>query len=254
MPPQPTGRYGLLRIPAPGATRVSVRYASLANRDQFDPTGWPSVALTPSTPYPGWWELDVDAQALADGAYEYEFLLDSNPDNPVSDPYADSVTRFGGYRGLLHVAGGTRVKPPFRWDPDVEAGAGLAQNNNIVVYEMPLKWMSRATDNPLVGLGTFEEVVFERLDSLQNLGINCIELLPIQDTSQTLDWGYGTRFYFAPDYDMGSPVDAKFFIKSCHERGIRVMPRCGYGILLTHLSARPAGQRVVHGPGGRQRP
>ena len=258
MPPQPTGRYGLLRIPVPGATLVSVRYSSLANRDQFDPTEWPSVALTPSTPYPGWWEFDVDAQALADGAYEYEFLLDSNPHNPVSDPYADSVTRFGGYRGLFHVAGGTRVKPPFRWNPDVEAGTGLAQNNKIVVYEMPLKWMSRATDNPLVDLGTFEEVVFERLDSLQNLGINCIELLPIQDTSQTLDWGYGTRFYFAPDYDMGTPVDAKFFIKSCHERGIRVIldvvmaffsPTCPLGPLASAWFMAPVGDKNRNGWG-----
>src|SRR5581483_5496182 len=37
------------------------------------------------------------------------------------------------------------------------------------------------------------------------------------------NWGYGTRFFFAPDLDMGSPVDLKFFIKQCHRRGIRVI-------------------------------
>ena len=258
MSPQPTGRYGLMRIPAPGASGVSVRYASLLNRDQFNPPAWPTVALTPSAAYPGWWEFDVDAQVLADGSYEYEFLLNQDSTNPISDPYADAITRFGGYRGLFHVAGGKRVDPTFRWDPGVESGGGLAQNNEIVVYEMPLKWMSSATDNALVDLGTFEEVVFEHLDSLKALGINCIELLPIEDTSQTLDWGYGTRFYFAPDYDMGSPVDAKFFIKSCHERGMRVIldvvmaffsPTCPLAALASAWFMSPPGDKGRNGWG-----
>ena len=258
MPPQPTGRYGLIRIPAPRATTVSIRYAALADRDQFNPPAWPSAALTPSAGYAGWWEFDVDAQALADGTYEYEFILDSASASAVSDPYADAITRFGGYRGLFQVAGGRRIERPFRWDAGVEAGSGLAPNNKIVIYEMPLKWMSSASDNPLVDLGTFDEVIFEHLDSLQALGINCIELLPIQDTSQTLDWGYGTRFYFAPDYDMGSPVDAKFFIESCHKRGIRVIldvvmaffsPTCPLASLAGNWFMAPAGDKDRNGWG-----
>ena len=36
-------------------------------------------------------------------------------------------------------------------------GQKLANNNQIVIYEMPLKWMSSdATENPLVELGTFD--------------------------------------------------------------------------------------------------
>ena len=89
---------------------------------------------------------------------------------------------------------------------------------------MPVKWMSSDPDeNPLVELGTLERVIFEQFDRLAELGINCIELLPIEDTSQTLDWGYGTRFFFAPDYDLGSPIDTRFFVKVCHQRGIRVL-------------------------------
>ena len=77
-------------------------------------------------------------------------------------------------------------------------------------------------EEPLVELGTFDKVIFEHLDDLAGMGINCIELLPIEDSPQTLNWGYGTRFFFAPDYDIGTPVDAKFFVKQCHLRGIRV--------------------------------
>jgi Alpha amylase, catalytic domain len=223
MPPQPTGRYGLLRIPAPGANRVDIRFSLLTNRDVFDPTRWASLALAASPLYPGWWEFDLDAQRLPDGDYEYEFILNGATNTPIPDPYADRLTRFGGYRGIFTITLGARATRAFRWDPAVEAGNALAQNNAIVIYEMPLKWMTSALDNSLVDLGTFEEVVFEHLDQLQSLNVNCIEVLPIQDTSQTLDWGYGTRFYFAPDFDMGSSVDARFFIKSCHARGIRVV-------------------------------
>src|SRR5581483_5510594 len=73
-----------------------------------------------------------------------------------------------------------------------------------------------------IDLGTFDSALFERLDGLTELGINAIEFLPIQDSPDTLNWGYGTRFFFAPDFDMGTPVDLKFFIKQCHRRGIRV--------------------------------
>src|SRR5262249_31206370 len=44
-----------------------------------------------------------------------------------------------------------------------------------------------------------------------------------QDSPDTLNWGYGTRFFFAPDYDMGAAFDLKLFIKRCHQRGISVI-------------------------------
>jgi glycosidase len=221
--PYPSGLYGLLSIPASSASHVAIRFAPLGNRDEFDPVGWPVVPLVADAGNPGWWEVDLDAEGLSDGAYEYEFVLDGDALHPVADPYADEITRFGGYRGVFHIAGGKRVQRAFRWDDPVEAGGSFPQNNRIAIYEMPLKWMTSAVDNPLVDLGTFEEAVFEHLDALASMGVNCIELLPIEDSPQTLDWGYGTRFFYAPDIDMGGPVDAKFFIKSCHARGIRVL-------------------------------
>src|SRR5205807_9429745 len=77
MAAQPTGRPGVMRIPAPSATRVAVRFAPLAQRDTCAPQTWPVLDLTRSAPaFPGWWEIDLDALGLADGPYEYEFVLD----------------------------------------------------------------------------------------------------------------------------------------------------------------------------------
>ena len=218
--PHPTDHPGLLRIPGPDVTHVSLRLSLLSARDHFNPDSWPQHPLTGNPSFPGWFEIDIDQIGLADGEYEYEFVADGNP---VADPYAEALTRFAGYRGLLTITGGKRLGKPFGWDDEFQPGVNLPNNNQIVIYEMPIKWMaSDPSENPLVELGTFDKVIYEHLDQLIGLGVNCIELLPIEDTPQTLNWGYGTRFFFAPDYDLGTPVDAKFFVKYCHQRGVRV--------------------------------
>src|SRR5207248_8068066 len=40
---------------------------------------------------------------------------------------------------------------------------------------------------------------------LKELGINCLELLPIADSFADRSWGYATSNYFAPDFDLGRP-------------------------------------------------
>lgn len=193
----------------------------------------------PSPAVAGHFEIDVDTLGLADGAYEYEFLVDTpgQPARRVPDPYAEELTRFGGYRGVFHIIGGKRIRHPFSWDDEFLTGGSLPNNNALVIYELPLRWMSAAPDDDdyrQVALGTFDSALFERLDDLASLGINAIEFLPIQDSPDTLNWGYGSRFFFAPDLDMGSPVDLKFFIKQCHRRGIRVI----LDVVMNHSTAK----------------
>jgi len=240
MQPHPTDHLGLLRVPGPALSALSLRFAPLSDRDEFNPSAWRMHPLTPSGTFIGWWEVDLDLLALGDGDYEYEFVV--NGTTAVADPYAEDITRFGGYRGIFTIAGGERVRRPFRWDGEMPTGVTLPQNNQIVIHEMPIKWMAcdPSENAPLAELGTFDKVIFEHLDDLASIGVNCIELLPVEDSPQTLNWGYGTRFFFAPDYDVGSLVDAKFFIKSCHQRGIRVLldvvmnmfaPQCPLAVL-----------------------
>jgi len=166
MAAQPTGRPGLVRIPAPNATKVEVRFAPLAQRDKFAPHTWPVQALTRSAPaFPGWWEIDLDVLGLADGPYEYEFVLDDGTGRPIADPFADEITRFGGYRGVLRMSGGERVEQSFRWDDEFTPGKRLPQNNEMVIYEMPVRWMASdpqenpvATAGPLVDRPTYDPI------------------------------------------------------------------------------------------------
>lgn len=211
---------GVIGVPVTGASSVVMRYARVHERDPFDPAGWRSVALQ-AAPGGVRYEVDVNRMNLPDGAYEYEFVLDGA--RTAADPYAEELVRFGGYRGVFHIAGGRMARPQFSWAGELAPGQKLPNNNQIVIYELPLRWTGDSPDHARqIGLGDFDRLLFARLNHLAELGINTIELLPIQDSPDTLNWGYGSRFFFAPDFDLGRPVEVKSFIKRCHQLGIRV--------------------------------
>jgi 1,4-alpha-glucan branching enzyme len=65
--------------------------------------------------------------------------------------------------------------------------------------------------------------VQERLDYLQQLGVNAIELMPICEFDGNYNWGYSPNHYFAPDRAYGSETQIKTFIDECHKRGMAVI-------------------------------
>jgi hypothetical protein len=79
-------------------------------------------------------------------------------------------------------AGGERLLPPFCWDNELPAGGRLPNNNEIVIYELPIRWVDPGGGYARqVGLGTFDKAIFEHLDqTFAALPVNCIELLPVQ--------------------------------------------------------------------------
>ena len=86
--------------------------------------------------------------------------------------------------------------------------------NNLVIYEL---WVYDYTPKRnLIG-------VQERLDYLQQLGVNAIELMPICEFDGNYNWGYSPNHYFAPDRAYGSETQIKTFIDECHKRGMAVI-------------------------------
>ena len=165
--------------------RLSCDHASRVCR--FDPKAWRKEELKPSMEQQGFFEIDLAQLHLADGEYEYEFVLDGRENHPVADPYAEEITKFGGYRGVFRIADGKRWRLPFSWDDEFPSGVTLPNNHELVIYEMPMRWMESAPEQiRQVGLGTFEKATFMRLDELKELGINAIELLPVQDSPDSL--------------------------------------------------------------------
>lgn len=86
--------------------------------------------------------------------------------------------------------------------------------NNLVVYEMWLYDFSPARNL---------KSAIDRLDYLENLGVNAIELMPISEFDGNMSWGYNPNHFFASDKAYGSEKDYKTFIDECHKRGIAVL-------------------------------
>jgi len=100
-----------------------------------------------------------------------------------------------------------------------------------IIYELPIKAFY---DSNADGFGDFNGLT-ENLDYLQDLGINCIWLLPFYE-SPLRDDGYDISDYYVVHHNYGTVADFKAFMKAAHKRGIRVLA----DLVLNHTSDRHA--------------
>lgn len=104
-------------------------------------------------------------------------------------------------------------KPQFEWS-DATLNFKRPNKNNLVIYEL---WVYDYTE------GRTLKGLMKRLDYIQNLGVNAIELMPICEFDGNYNWGYSPNHYFAPDRAYGSETMYKTFIDECHKRGMAVI-------------------------------
>ena len=104
-------------------------------------------------------------------------------------------------------------KEPFKWS-DATLNFKNPDRNNLVIYELWVHDFSPARS--IKG-------VINRLDYLQNLGVNVIELMPICEFDGNISWGYNPHHYFAPDKAYGTPEDYKTLVDEAHKRGMAVI-------------------------------
>jgi maltose alpha-D-glucosyltransferase/alpha-amylase len=96
-----------------------------------------------------------------------------------------------------------------------------------IFYELHVKAYSDEDGN---GLGDFPGLV-RRLDHLQDLGIDCVWLLPMYP-SPFRDDGYDISDYCAVHPQYGSLEDFRAFLRAAHERGLKVITE----LVLNHTS------------------
>ncbi len=66
------------------------------------------------------------------------------------------------------------------------------------------------------------QTLIDTLNYLQRLGINAIELMPVNEFEGNESWGYNPSFHMALDKYYGTPEKFKAFVDECHARGIAV--------------------------------
>jgi maltose alpha-D-glucosyltransferase/alpha-amylase len=87
-----------------------------------------------------------------------------------------------------------------------------------IIYELHVKTFFDSNEN---GYGDFPGLT-QKLDYLQDLGINCIWLLPFY-RSPMKDDGYDIAYYEEIASEYGTMKDFQSFVKEAHRRGIKVL-------------------------------
>ena len=104
-------------------------------------------------------------------------------------------------------------KPEFEWS-DATLNFKRPDKNNLVIYEA---WIYDHTPTRDI------QGMIDRMFYYEDLGVNAIELMPVQEFDGNLNWGYSPNHYFALDKAYGTPEQFKTFIDECHKRGIAVI-------------------------------
>jgi maltooligosyltrehalose trehalohydrolase len=149
----------------------------------------------------GWWRLDVPS---AGPGTDYAFLL---PDSETALPDPRSAWQPAGVHGPSRVYD----HGAFAWSDDAWTGRQLAGS---VLYEVHI-----GTFTPD---GTFDAAI-ERLDHLADLGVDLVELLPVNAVNGPYNWGYDGVCWYAPHEPYGGPDGLKRFVDACHGKGLGVV-------------------------------
>lgn len=152
----------------------------------------------------------IDGQIKIADPYT-EKILDPWNDQYISDdtypnlkPYPESKTE--GIVSVLQTA-----QQEYNWQvTDFE----MPEKEKMVIYELLIRDFTE--DH------TYASVT-DRLDYLEDLNINVLELLPVNEFEGNSSWGYNPSFYFAPDKYYGPKNELKKLIDECHKRGIAVV-------------------------------
>lgn len=156
----------------------------------------------------GMWTTEM---TLPPAEYGYQFLIDKGTPSEVviADPYSKQLRWVEGQPEPHSII--TVGKAPYIWnDGDFQ----IKPLNELILYELHVGDFSPE--------GTFRGVT-QKLDYIRDLGVNAIELMPIQEFPGDRSWGYNPAYFFAPESSYGSADDLRELIDQAHQRGIGVI-------------------------------
>lgn len=187
------------------------------------------------------WDLDLDYQMnitpngevywftlenlTAGEEYAFQYYVDG--ERSVADPYADKILDPwndqyiddvtypdlkpypDGGEGIVSVF--QTAQTPYTWTVE---NFDRPDKGNLIVYELHIRDFIAAHDY---------QTMIDTIGYLKNLGINAIELMPINEFEGNSSWGYNPSFYFAVDKYYGTKDKLKEFIDVCHQNDIAVI-------------------------------
>lgn len=129
---------------------------------------------------------------------------------------------------------GRIIREDYDWEGDRPLGTPM---RDLIIYELHVRGFTRDKSSGVKRGGTFAGLV-EKIPHLKELGVNCVELMPIFESDEIIPmlpgecnyWGYNTSNYFSPKSGysalgaMGLAADEmKNMVKQLHKAGIEVI-------------------------------
>jgi glycosidase len=209
-----SGTSVIFNLYAPNKTSVSVI-------GEFN--NWQPTTMNETPDGTRWW-VQVDNITPAT-EYAYQYLIDGTL--KVADPYTQEILDPANdkyipatvYPNLkAYPAGQSGIVSTFQASPTpytwkVTNFTRPAQKN-LVVYELLVR--------DFVATHSYQTLV-DTLNYISNLGVNAIELLPVNEFEGNDSWGYNSNYMFALDKYYGTKNMYKAFIDACHAKGIAVI-------------------------------
>jgi len=214
-----SSRSGMGALPYAGgvAFRVWAPFASAVSvAGSFN--GWSTQSAPLASEGNGYWSVDVPGAQVND---QYKFVI-RNPNLPdplwKNDPYARSMTN--------SVGNGIVADPDYVWQ---STGYSTPPWNELVIYELHVGSFQFDPASPN-RRGNFDTVI-GKLDYLQDLGVNAIQVMAADEFPGDISWGYNPSFIFAIEESYGGPNGFRRLVDAAHVRGIAVI----FDVVYNHL-------------------
>ncbi len=159
------------------------------------------------------------------------YNISSGKRTPMFDSengFKNAVVRLDPGEKYYLVADGRKIPDPAsRFQPD-----GIYGPSEIVQLKAPRvkRWKTYDLKNSVieeVHIGTFSkegtyESAARMIREIIDVGVNSVELMPLNQTYGTRNWGYDGVFLYAPNYTYGRPEQLQAFIDLLHENDVNV--------------------------------
>ena len=161
-----------------------------------------------------WWSEII----LPNGTYEYIYEFENGL--TINDPWG----RDYGFKGTKFTVGAEGLTADdYVWKNKNFVRPNL---NELVLYELSLMEYAGGYFNKPANQINFKDLI-KILPHFDSLGVNAIELMPINDWGGVgksgFSWGYDLNHYFTIEPALGSPRDFKEFVDSSHSHGIAIV-------------------------------
>src|ERR1039458_4162968 len=200
------------RVWAPNAQAVTV--AGTFNN-------WGTLAPSLSPEGNGYWSADLPNVQVGD---LYKFVI-ANPPTVTApyirtDPYARCIANPDMNGKVIDIG--------FVWTSNEFSTPAW---NETVLYQLHVGSFLNDPEDP-TARGTFN-AVSTKLNYLVSLGVNAIQLLPVDEFPGQSSMGYNPAYQFAVEDEFGGPLSLQQLVDAAHNKGLAVF----FDVVYNHLAS-----------------